>query len=242
MTITLKALGALLTYPGPALRQALPEIGAALEAEGLVGRKARQAVGGLADELAAGDPLEMEERYVGIFDRGRRTSLHLFEHVHGDSRDRGQAMVDLRGVYERAGFHLAANELPDFLPAVLEYLSHRPLAEAREMLVDCAHILRLIGETLAGRDSRYAAVFAALLEIAGEPGLKPGRSGVPIEEDKPIDEEWAEEPVIFGPSARMTLSTTAGAQPCGGGPGGTPTVRGPQSSFVSPAPTTGARR
>jgi nitrate reductase delta subunit len=223
MTITLKALGALLTYPGPALRRALPEISAALEAEGLVGRKVRKAVRELADELAAGDPLEMEERYVGIFDRGRRTSLHLFEHVHGDSRDRGQAMVDLRSVYERAGFHLAANELPDFLPAVLEYLAHRPLAEAREMLVDCAHILRSVGETLAERDSRYAAVFAALLEIAREPGLKPGRSGLPIEEDKPIDEDWAEEPVVFGPGAAPSVCDT-------------------KTSFVSPAPATGAPR
>ena len=223
MIISLKALGALLTYPGPALRKALPEIGAALEAEGLVGRKNRQAVRELADELAAGDPLDMEERYVSIFDRGRRTSLHLFEHVHGDSRDRGQAMVDLRGVYERAGFHLAANELPDFLPVMLEYLAHRPLAEAREMLADCAHILRSMGETLAERESRYAAAFAALLEVAGEPGLKPGRSGVPHEEEKPLDEEWAEEPVIFGPAAA-------------------PSVCGTNASFVSRGPAQGARR
>ncbi|MCU0805775.1 MAG: nitrate reductase molybdenum cofactor assembly chaperone [Burkholderiales bacterium] len=223
MTITLKALGALLTYPTPALRQALPEVVAALEAEGLVGRKARAAVKALADEIAAGEPLETEERYVSLFDRGRRTSLHLFEHVHGDSRDRGQAMVDLRTVYERAGFHLAANELPDYLPAVLEYLSYRPLAEAREMLVDCAHIVRALGETLAERDSRYAAVFAALLEIAGEPGLKPGRSGVPVEEDKPLDEEWAEEPVVFGPAAA-------------------PSACGTHASFLSKGPVQGARR
>jgi nitrate reductase delta subunit len=242
MTVTLKALGALLTYPGPALREALPEIGAALEAEGLVGRKTRHAVRELAEEIAAGDPLEMEERYVSLFDRGRRTSLHLFEHVHGDSRDRGQAMVDLAGVYERAGFRLAANELPDFLPVMLEYLAHRPLAEARDMLVDCAHILRSVGETLAGNDCRYGAVFAALLEIAGEPGLKPGRPRVPQEEEKPLDEEWAEEPVIFGPAARMTLSTTAGTQPCGVGPAAAPSVRGTNASFLPKGPVQGARR
>ncbi|MCX7892795.1 MAG: nitrate reductase molybdenum cofactor assembly chaperone [Burkholderiales bacterium] len=221
MNVTLKALGALLTYPGPALREALAEIAAVVEADGLLARKTRAAVRELADELAAGDALETEERYVGTFDRGRRTSLHLFEHVHGDSRDRGQAMVDLAAVYERAGFRLAANELPDFLPAVLEYLSYRPLAEAREMLADCAHILRAIGETLASGGSRYAAVFAALLEIAGEPGLRPG--SVPPAEERPLDEEWAEEPVVFGPGAAPTA--------CGGG-----------ASFVSRGPAPGARR
>ncbi len=221
MNVTLKALGALLTYPGPALREALAEIVAAVEADALLGRKARAAVRELADELAAADPLEAEERYVGTFDRGRRTSLHLFEHVHGDSRDRGQAMVDLAAVYQRAGFRLAANELPDFLPAVLEYLSYRPLAEAREMLSDCAHILRAIGETLAGGGSRYAAVFAALLEIAGEAGLRPGAA--PAAEEKPLDEEWAEEPVVFGPEAAPRA--------CGGG-----------ASFVSRGPAPGPRR
>ena len=109
-----------------------------------------------------------EERYVDLFDRGRALSLHLFEHLHGESRDRGEAMVELKQLYERAGFELSARELPDYLPVVLEYLSCRDLAEAREMLADCGHILTTIGRSLVARRSRYAAVLQALIVIAGE--------------------------------------------------------------------------
>jgi nitrate reductase delta subunit len=206
----LKALAALLTYPTPELVAALPEIRAAIDEGAALGRPTRAAVHALIDGLAAADPYDVEETYVGLFDRGRRTSLHLFEHVHGDSRDRGQAMVDLQAMYARAGLTLRGNELPDYLPAVLEYLSTRPLAEVREMLDDCAHILRRIGEALVDRGSGYAAVFAALLEFAGAPGLaldKARREPQPAE--KPIDEEWAEEPVVFGPGA---APSSCGAQ------------------------------
>jgi nitrate reductase delta subunit len=122
----------------------------------------------LIDELGDGDLLAVEERYVDLFDRGRALSLHLFEHLHGESRDRGEAMVELKRLYEQAGFDLTARELPDYLPVVLEYLSCRDLPEARDMLVDCAHILATIGRSLVARRSRYAAVLQALLVIAGE--------------------------------------------------------------------------
>ena len=92
----------------------------------------------LSTNSAAAIPSRSEERYVDLFDRGRSLSLHLFEHLHGESRDRGEAMVDLKRIYERAGFDLSARELPDYLPVVLEYLSCREIAEARAMLADCA--------------------------------------------------------------------------------------------------------
>ena len=116
-------------------------------------------------KLVDGDLLEAEERYVGAFDRGRATSLHLFEHLYGDGRDRGAAMVDLKRLYERAGFTLATSELPDYLPVLLEYLSCRDLAGARDMLSDCVHILRRIADVLIARDSAYAAVLQALLSL-----------------------------------------------------------------------------
>jgi nitrate reductase delta subunit len=206
MTITFKALAALLAYPCPELVDALPEIADAIDAEPRLSRKDKAALRLLADELAASDLLDAQERYVALFDRGRSTSLHLFEHVHGDSRDRGQAMVDLKEVYARAGFHLSVNELPDYLPAVLEYLSQRPFAEAKDMLDDCGHIVRSVGEALQQRGSDYSAVLAAVLAIAGLPGLAaPGVDKTAIK-DKSVDEEWIDEPVIFGP---------AGAKGCG---------------------------
>jgi nitrate reductase delta subunit len=197
----LKALAALLTYPEPALLAALPDIGSIFAAESLFGRDDRARLAALIAELAAADPLDAQERYVDLFDRGRATSLHLFEHVHGEARDRGQAMVDLNALYARHGLAIAANELPDFLPAVLEYLSTRPLEEVREMLADCAHVLRAVGEALVGHDSRYSAVMGALLVAAGEHALdfQPRRRETRVADAPGIDEEWVDEPVIFGP-------------------------------------------
>ena len=198
---TLKALAALLTYPEPALLEALPEIRDIVAAETLIGRNEQLRLAALVDELAAADIYDAQETYVDLFDRGRATSLHLFEHVHGDARDRGPAMVDLNALYARNGLVIAANELPDYLPAVLEYLSTRPVAEVRDMLGDCAHVLRAVGEALAGHDSRYSAVFGALLAIAGEQALdyRPKRRVTPTAEADVIDDEWADAPVIFGP-------------------------------------------
>src|SRR5215475_7209977 len=166
--IVLRALSALLSYPRDDLRQALPEIADAIHNSPLVATREREGLMALIEELAAGDLLETEERYVELFDRGRATSLNLFEHLHGESRDRGDAMVELRRLYDRAGFELTTRELPDHLPVVLEYLSCRDLAETRAMLGDCAHLLRRIAEALVARGSDYAAVLQALLVIAGE--------------------------------------------------------------------------
>ena len=155
-----RALSALLSYPSRDMRQALPEIAEVVNAATLLASREQRGLLDLIDELVRGDLLEAEERYVDLFDRGRALSLHLFEHLHGDSRDRGEAMVDLKRIYERAGFDLSARELPDYLPVVLEYLSCRDLAEARAMLADCAHILTTIGrvsdcprESLRGRSA-----------------------------------------------------------------------------------------
>ena len=203
--ITLKTLGALLTYPDEDLIDALPDIRAQLENEKLLPHTDRQALSELISELQQTDILEVQEQYVALFDRGRATSLNLFEHVHGESRDRGQAMVDLNRMYATAGLYLNGNELPDYLPVVLEYLSMRPLAETRDMLGDCAHILRALGEHLRDRDSRYSAVLAALLTIAGEAGLGNSKGSV-VEDTGSLDEEWVDEPVIFGPSAGQGCS------------------------------------
>ncbi|MCC6379750.1 MAG: nitrate reductase molybdenum cofactor assembly chaperone [Burkholderiales bacterium] len=201
---TLRALGALLTYPGPELRAALPEIGSGLAGARHLPRASRERLARLVAWMLATDGLDLEGAYVAQFDRGRATSLNLFEHVHGDTRDRGPAMVELKEIYARAGFGLATRELPDFLPVVLEYLSCRGRDEARAMLGDCAHVLRNVGETLRRRDSAYAAVFDALLAVAGEPGID---FDAPVEEPdagKPeasIDEDWAEVPAFASPAA-----------------------------------------
>jgi nitrate reductase delta subunit len=191
-----KAFSALLSYPSKEMRQALPEIAEVIRTSKLVGTRERETLLALIDEIGEGDLLAAEERYVDLFDCGRALSLHLFEHLHGDGRDRGAAMVELKALYAAAGFELTAAELPDYLPVVLEYLGQRDGAEAREMLADCAHILGSIARSLIARRSRYAAVVQALLAIAGEKpvdaaGVKP--VGEPAEA---LDHDWAERPAF----------------------------------------------
>jgi nitrate reductase delta subunit len=226
MTITFKALGALLAYPTPELLQALPEIRAAIQAEKRLGVRERTALFLLLAELGHRDLLDSQEKYVDLFDRGRSTSLNLFEHVHGDSRDRGPAMLDLHGVYRAAGFAFTTGELPDYLPAVLEFLSTQPFATAEEMLGDCAHILRALGETLARRESPHASVFAALLAMVKAEGLAPVKRAAPAVPEPPVDDEWVDAPVIFGPA---------------GAPGGCGTPRPAVSTIQFMPPPAAAR-
>ena len=206
VNLTFKALGALLAYPSADLVAALPEIAAILDRDPRLDRSRRDALARLVASLAGTDLLDAQEGYVALFDRGRATLLHLFEHVHGDSRARGQAMVELQTLYAQAGLKPSVNELPDYLPMMLEYLSLREAAEARDMLGDCAHILRAIGQALLDRDSAYAAVPAAILALVGEPGLAVRAETPRAAIEKPLDDEWVDEPVIFGP---------AGAAGCG---------------------------
>ena len=132
-----------------------------------------------------------------LFDRGRGTSLHLFEHVHGDSRDRGPAMIDLAQTYEKAGLLLAPGELPDYLPAVLEFVSTQPPREAKAFLGEMAHILGAIFGALQKRESPYASVLGALLELAGEKAQPVAPAA-----EEPLDEAWAEPPVFDGCSTK----------------------------------------
>jgi nitrate reductase delta subunit len=201
-----KAFSALLSYPGEDMRRALPEIAALVRASPLVGARQREDLLRLIGEIGEGDLLAAEERYVDLFDRGRALSLHLFEHLHGDSRDRGAAMVELKGLYAAAGFELTASELPDYLPVVLEYLSQRDMDEARDLLADCAHILASIARSLLARQSRYAAVPQALLAIAGEKPVD--AAGVTAVREQPdmLDRDWTEWPA-FAESARRPPAT-----------------------------------
>jgi nitrate reductase molybdenum cofactor assembly chaperone NarJ/NarW len=197
---TYLALSALLSHPEADLVAALPEIAAALEDEALLPRAALREVDGLIRELGGADPYDLQERYVSLFDRSRALSLHLFEHVHGESRDRGQAMLDLADRYRERGFGIVGNELPDYLPLFLEYLSLLSRREAKEQLAETGHILRTVGDGLARRGSRYAAVLSALLAVAGEAGLTERIAPRPEEEESPeaLDRAWADEPVTFG--------------------------------------------
>ncbi|MBI5720288.1 MAG: nitrate reductase molybdenum cofactor assembly chaperone [Burkholderiales bacterium] len=196
MSHTLRALAWLLRYPTDALRENLGAVREALHEERALTFGRLSELDALIDRLAALPPLRAEAEYVDLFDRGRRTSLHLFEHVHGDSRDRGPAMIDLTQTYERAGLLLGDGELPDFLPVVLEFASTQPPAEAVEFLRETAHIVRALFTAMLERPSPqaalFAAVLAAVLDLAGEKAER-----VPLPEEPALDESWAE-PEAFG--------------------------------------------
>ena len=165
MSRTLKALSVLLTYPTTELQEAAGEIGLVLAQDRHLPAGVWRQLSALTTELATGDLYDLQERYVLLFDRTRSLSLHLFEHVHGESRDRGQAMIDLKSQYEQAGLLMSAAELPDFLPLFLEYLATRPLKEACETLGQPAHIFAALAERLRKRQSAYEAVFRALVVL-----------------------------------------------------------------------------
>ncbi|MCD6673506.1 MAG: nitrate reductase molybdenum cofactor assembly chaperone [Burkholderiaceae bacterium] len=219
--LSCRALARLLGYPDDALRVQLPELRAALQAERAFSPAARGALDALVHWLAASDRYEVQEAYVDCFDRGRSTSLWLFEHVHGDSRERGQAMVDLARTYEAAELYLGEGELPDYLPVVLEFASTQSPEIARSFLRETAPILASLHGALVRRGSRYSAAIGAALELAGErvahaappaeeavepfheAGVEPphGASVVPLLDagvEPPLDATWAEPPAFDG--------------------------------------------
>lgn len=205
MDRTLKALSLVLSYPTVELQQAMPEISGVLAADHRLTAAARRALRPLMDELSQRDIYDLEEAYVMLFDRSRTLSLNLFEHVHGESRDRGGAMVSLVETYRAGGFEPATTELPDHLPVLLEFLATRPAAEAQDVLADAAHIFEAINARLSRRDSSYGAVFGVLLQLAK---VKADRQAVAelleAPDDDPndldaLDEVWEESEVLFGP-------------------------------------------
>lgn len=209
MARTYRALAALLSYPTEAMQSATGEIAAAIAEEGIVDAAGLTAIRSFLDEVAAADIYELQERYFALFDRSRTLSLHLFEHIHGESRDRGQAMADLITLYREHGLEMAADELPDFLPLFLEFLSLLPDAEARVMLAEPAGILRALADRLAARHTGYMAVMAALADIARAPML--AVSDIP--EDNPddleaMDASWEEAAVRFGPGEAVDACGT----------------------------------
>ncbi len=205
MAKTFKVLSLLLSYPTQEVADAAGELAAVLNAEALVPAPQRALIGKLLERMGRDDLYDLQERFVLLFDRTKSLSMHLFEHVHGESRDRGQAMVDLRNQYEEKGLFTETSELPDYLPLFLEFLSLLPLEEAQEHLAQPVHILQALAERLVRRESDYACVFHALVALTN---AKPEQDAVAalMEEPDPdpmdlkaLDEVWEEAAVKFGP-------------------------------------------
>ncbi len=224
----LKLIGVLLDYPQDALWQHGEELLAAADDPALP-RARRADLKNFVRELLAGDPLEVQARWLETFDRGRAMSLLLFEHIHGESRDRGQAMVDLIEAYRKNGFELAAKELPDYLPLLLEYLSQRPAEEARDWLQHVSHIIGLLAARAGERGSPHALLLELLVETATGKldlaNLRQRASQEPRDDTvEMMDQLWEEEAVRFGAEAPSEDCT----------PPSRPISRAPMPSAASP--------
>lgn len=208
---SLRIIGLLLDYPSDELWEHQIEVLEAVTGLEELNEEQRLDLALYITAFCKQDLLDAQSAYTGLFDRGRATSLLLFEHVHGESRDRGQAMVDLMGQYREAGLEIDSRELPDYLPLYLEYLTTRDEQEARGGLRDIAPILALLSARLQERDSHYAELFDLLLALSGSNiATENVREGIKQEarDDTPaaLDAVWEEEQIKF-----------LGEQSCAGG-------------------------
>ncbi|WP_339750522.1 nitrate reductase molybdenum cofactor assembly chaperone [uncultured Marinobacter sp.] len=208
----LKVLARVLEYPTEELQASRDVLVAAVLEDSRLPRQNKEQLLRCVEMLCDGDLLDMQETYVGTFDKGRATSLLLFEHVHGESRDRGQAMVDLMEQYRANGLEIDARELPDYLPLFLEYLSTRPWVEIRNWLEDIHHILGLLGERLYQRDSFYHVVMDSLLMLSGRKANRQELARIVASEERDdtpdaLDKVWEEEMVKFVDDQGSSCST-----------------------------------
>jgi nitrate reductase molybdenum cofactor assembly chaperone NarJ/NarW len=206
MAKTFKVLSALLSYPTEELEEAAEDLRYALRDEALLPQATQTALDQLIAGFAARDLYDLQECYVELFDRGRSLSLYLFEHVHGESRDRGQAMIDLKALYEKHSLLTASSELPDFLPLFLEFLSILPVEEAREQLGQISHIASTLETRLRKRQAPYEVLFRALGDLAVAPPVAEEVRAPALEDEDPtdlaaLDAQWEDAPVTFGPEA-----------------------------------------
>jgi nitrate reductase molybdenum cofactor assembly chaperone NarJ/NarW len=205
--LTLRVLAALLRYPDAEFRAALPDLHVALDAERGLPEARLASLKALLQDCATQDPYDVEARFLDTFDRGRATALHLFEHVHGDSRDRGPALVDLKQSYERAGLVFRGDELPDHLAVVLEFCSTQSNEVATDFLGEIEHILSAIYSALVQRESPYACVLAAVLDLAGRRAV-----AGPVADEPALDDTWAE-PAVFDGCANAGQAKPGAPQP-----------------------------
>lgn len=213
---TLRSLGYLLEYPTPQWQQDLPDVKAALLAEAWLPPAALKAVTSFIDTCAQADILEMQERYVELFDRTPSLCLHLFEHIHGESRERGQALVDLSQVYQDAGLLIDVEEMPDYLPLFLEYTSVIEVEQARHDLAGIVNILAILSERLRNRESAYADVLDGIISAAKtQPDAEVVASAIKVASGKPLTQEqmdaaWREQHAFENDSLMQGQSTQDG--------------------------------
>ena len=214
---TLNVLSRLMDYPTVDLIDHQADLLEAVQSMSL-SKKVRTQLMQFVRTRTEADLDDWQSEYDGLFEKGRSLSLLLFEHVHGESRDRGQAMVDLLAQYRTAGLELSQRELPDYLPLFLEFLSTQGAVNAREGLAEISPVLAVLACRLEHRQSNYDVLFHALLELADvRVNLDELRTTVRGEERDDtraaLDKVWEEEAVTFGPGDAQDACGTGTSKP-----------------------------
>jgi nitrate reductase delta subunit len=207
--LTYRVLSELLKYPAPELKSEAAEAERIVREEGLLTEENLNGVCGFLQHLRETPQLDMEAAYLEAFEHGRSTSLYLFEHIHGESRDRGHAMVKLLMRYRAHGLHVNRNELPDYLPLFLEFLSTRSAAEARKHLTEIVDIIALIGDRLSRRGGVHAPLLTAIASLANNYGDRAELASAIQTEDRDdtpaaLDKAWEDAPVTFNDAAGVS--------------------------------------
>jgi len=207
----LKVIARLLDYPSQELFKATPTLVTAVNEDSFISLHTKQQLVNFIEQLSSRDIYDAQETYDLLFDRGRSLSLLLFEHVHGESRDRGQAMVDLLDVYRSKGFEVDSRQLPDYIPLYLEFLSEQKNDFAQEWLGDICHLLAMLSERLISRKNSYSILFDCLVELSG---LAVDREEIiaAIKKEKAddtpeaIDKEWEDKEIKFDAATSQSAS------------------------------------
>ena len=218
--LILKVISSLLDYPTAEMFAAKDELKSVVEQTKELTTQNRTQLLDFIEQLTARDIFDAQESYDLLFDRGRALSLLMFEHVHGESRDRGQAMVDLMNVYKTNGFEVNSSQLPDYIPLYLEFLSEQTPEFIEEWLGDICHLLTMLSERLIDRECYYSVLFDSLVEISGqEIGLEERAEiaeTVKAEERddtvEVIDKEWEDKEIRFDDPMAGDCSSASGLQ------------------------------
>ena len=199
MIKTYKILSLLLSYPSDELQKFLLEVEKELREEALLQEERICEIAKFCKRFNQIDLTNWQEEYVQLFDYSRSVSLHIFENIKGDSRDRGQAMVNLMEFYKETGMHLTAKELPDYIPAFLEFLSTLSIPKSAELLAETVNIMDRINEALSDSNNPYSSIFKAIISLsAKKPDKAITREMIKNEKPLDLDAEYEEEAVTFG--------------------------------------------
>lgn len=202
----LNLLSRLIDYPSDELYQHGDDITTLISEDKHLNHQHKSALLAFVSQRFSGSLLDWQADYDGLFERGRSLSLLIYEHIHGESRDRGQAMVNLLDQYKAAGLDIGVRELPDYIPLFLEFASTQGDENARGWLQDIAPILALLAVRLEKRKCNYSALFTALVSLSNASlDMKAIREKVKDEKrddtHKALDKVWEEEAVTFGGDA-----------------------------------------